>query len=155
MRLDRLLPERRQQLVEFASLESGRVGRGFGRLRSRGWPVLQTALAAGLAWPFARYVLGRPQHPGDEERLGEAAREAAARASAVLDRDENVSVSMIVAQVQATAVDALRSLGVERLDAHEQIGEVAWTAQADGAESDAPGGDREPASAGKPGFDFE
>lgn len=61
VRIDRLLPERREQLVEFASLGSGRAGRGFGRLRTRGWPVLQTALAAGLAWLFARYVLGHPQ----------------------------------------------------------------------------------------------
>ena len=401
VRLDRMLPERRQQLVEFASLGSGRAGRGFGRLRARGWPVVQTALAAGLAWLFARYVLGHPQpffapvaaiislgatrgqhgrqavemmlglsvgiavgdllihlvgtgpgqvvlitglamaaavllgrgqlfatqaavsaalvatvdaggpgfvpdrffdgltggvvallfsqvlfpvdpvrlvrqivdeilaelaqvleavagalgerdldaaeralvrarrvggrwsgfeeavqlgresarfapprrrrrdhfelyeeaghpidltvrdvqvltrgavralrigdpvppqlpgalrdlsealrgvathlkDPGDEERLGEAAREAAARASAVLDRDENVSVNMIVGQVQATAVDALRSLGVERLEAHEQIGEAARTAKEDGAQLDAPDGDREPARAGRP-----
>jgi len=392
VRLDRLLPERRQQLVEFASLGTGRAGRGVGRLRSRGWPVLQTALAAGLAWFFARYVLGHPQpffapvaaiislgatrgergrqavemmvglavgiavgdlliylvgtgpgqvviitglamaaavllgrgqlfatqaavsaalvatvdaggpgfvpdrffdgltggviallfsqvlfpvdpvrlvrqivdemlselagvldavagaleerdldateralvrarrvggrwsgfeeaiqlgresarfapprrgsrdhfelyeeaghpidltvrdvqvlargavralrigdpvppqlpfavrdlaealrgvathlkHPGEEERLGAAARDAAARASAVLRRDENVSVSMIVGQVQATAVDALRSLGVDRLEAHEAIGDVARAAQVDGGGPD-PGGDR-------------
>jgi hypothetical protein len=43
---------------------------------------------------------------------------------------------MIVAHVQATAVDALRSLGVERVEAHEEIGEVARTAQLDGARLD-------------------
>jgi hypothetical protein len=67
--------------------------------------------------------------PGDESRLGEAARGAAGRASAVLDRDENVSVSMIVGHVQATAVDTLRSLGVDRVEAHEKIGAVVRAAQ--------------------------
>ncbi len=95
-----------------------------------------------------RGVATHLKRPGDQGPPGEAAREAAARASGVLDRDENVSVSMIVGQVQATAVDALRSLGVERLDAHEEIGEVARAAQHDGPGSQAPGSDRELAGAG-------
>jgi len=93
-----------------------------------------------------RGVATHLKQPGDERQLGAAAREAAARASAVLDRDENVSVSMIVGQVQATAVDALRSLGVERLDAHEEIGEVARAAQAEEGGRDLES-DREPATA--------
>jgi hypothetical protein len=87
-------------------------------------------------------VASHLKDPGDEDRLGEAARDAAGRASAVLDRDENVSVSMIVAQVQATAVDALRSLGVERLEAHEEIGAVSREAQRDGERWIAADGER-------------
>ena len=39
----------------------GRLGAGVGRLRDRGWPVLQTALAAGLAYFLAKVLLGHPQ----------------------------------------------------------------------------------------------
>ena len=84
-------------------------------------------------------VAGHLREGGDEKEVGRAARRAAETASAVLDRDENVSLSMIVGHVQATAVDALRSVGVERLDAHEGIGEVARAAQAGEAGADAAG----------------
>ena len=82
-------------------------------------------------------VAGHLKGDGEEEQVGEAARRAADRASAVLDADENVSLSMIVGHVQATAVDALRTVGVERLEAHEGIGEVAAAAQGrdEGADS--------------------
>lgn len=97
-----------------------------------------------------RGVATHLKRPGDEGRVGEAARDAAGRASAVLARDENVSVSMIVGHVQATAVDALRSLGYERLEAHEEIGEVARLAQHDGRRStDAGQGGERPATAGE------
>ena len=45
---------------------------------------------------------------------------------------------MIVGHVQATAVDALRSGGIERIEAHEGNGEVARDAQEEeaGARSD-------------------
>jgi uncharacterized membrane protein YccC len=52
-----MLPERRQQLVEVASLRSGRPARGLERLRARAWPVAQTAAAACLAWLVASEVL--------------------------------------------------------------------------------------------------
>lgn len=39
----------------------GRLQGGIGRLRDRGWPVLQTALAAGLAYFLAKLLLGHPQ----------------------------------------------------------------------------------------------
>lgn len=99
-----------------------------------------------------RGVANHLKRPGDEHEVGEMARNAAQRASAVLARDENVSVSMIVAHVQATAVDALRSLGVERVEAHEEIGELARTAQAEGAKIEgytADGGDGRQAAGGR------
>ena len=34
---------------------------GLERLRDRGWPVIQTALAAGLAYFLAKFLLGHPQ----------------------------------------------------------------------------------------------
>jgi uncharacterized membrane protein YgaE (UPF0421/DUF939 family) len=86
---------------------------------------------------LARAVQGVARHlrdGGEEKEVGKAARRAAERATAVLDRDENVSLSMLVGHVQATSVDALRSVGVERIEAHEGIGEVARAAQfGDGA----------------------
>jgi hypothetical protein len=81
---------------------------------------------------LARAVEGVARHlrdGGGEKDVGKAAHRAAERATAVLDRDENVSLSMLVGHVQATSVDALRSVGVERLEAHEGIGEVARAAQ--------------------------
>jgi hypothetical protein len=96
-----------------------------------------------------RGVATHLKRPGDEWRVGETAREAAGRASTVLSRDENVSVSMIVGHVQATAVDALRSLGVDRLEAHAEIGEVARDASADDRrDGDGDGADRAVAGRG-------
>jgi len=86
---------------------------------------------------------------GEEAEVGDAARRAAERASAVLDADENVSLSMIVGHVQATAVDALRTVGVERLEAHEGIGRVVRKAQgqSDGAADSEAGTDGDGRSA--------
>jgi hypothetical protein len=83
-----------------------------------------------------RGVATHLERPASEHHVGELARNAAERASAVLARDENVSVSMIVAHVEATAVDAPRSLGVERNEAQEEIGEVARAGQLDGAQAE-------------------
>lgn len=68
----------------------------------------------------------------------------------MLDRDENVSVGMIVGLVQATAVDALRSLGYDRLEAHEEVGDVAREAQLDGGGHAGPGPAPECAATGEP-----
>ena len=35
-----------------------RIGEAFGRLRGGGWPILQTAVAASVAWTLATVVLG-------------------------------------------------------------------------------------------------
>ncbi len=52
---------------------------------------------------------------------GEAAVRAAGRATAVLDMTTNLSVSVLVGQVRATAVDLLRGMGVEREDARRAV----------------------------------
>jgi uncharacterized membrane protein YccC len=108
------------------------LARGAARALRIGDPVPpQLPVAVRDLAEAMRGVASHLKEPGDKQRLGESAREAAGRASAVLDRDENVSVSMIVGHVQATAVDALRSLGVERVEAHDEIGAVARAAQFD------------------------
>ncbi|MBA3390321.1 MAG: hypothetical protein H0U02_13325, partial [Rubrobacter sp.] len=37
---------------------SRRIDSALGRLRAGGWPILQTAVAASLAWTLASMVLG-------------------------------------------------------------------------------------------------
>jgi uncharacterized membrane protein YgaE (UPF0421/DUF939 family) len=48
-------------------------------------------------------------------------------ASATSEGGENLSRSVLVAYIQATAADVLRALGSERRDAHERVGEAVRT----------------------------
>jgi uncharacterized membrane protein YgaE (UPF0421/DUF939 family) len=53
--------ERRRELLEAAAARSRRSSRGaLDRLRANGWPLVQTAVAAALAWLIATKVLGDP-----------------------------------------------------------------------------------------------
>jgi hypothetical protein len=52
---------------------------------------------------------------------------AAGRATLVLDRTGNLSVSVLVGQVRSTAVDLLRALGLERGEAQEAVVHAART----------------------------
>jgi hypothetical protein len=58
--------------------------------------------------------------PGGAE-VGEDAVRAAGRATLVLDRTGNLSVSVLVGQVRSTAVDLLRAMGLERGEAQEAV----------------------------------
>src|SRR5919107_2362175 len=62
---------------------------------------------------------------GDETAVREPALRAAARATLVLQQTANLSVSLIVVQVRATAVDLLRGSGLERDEAERQVREAA------------------------------
>jgi hypothetical protein len=60
----------------------------------------------------------------DPDRAGavrEPAVRAARRASAVLEQTANLSVSVIVGQIRSTAVDLLRSTGLEPAEARRRI----------------------------------
>jgi hypothetical protein len=64
------------------------------------------------------------------ERARVLALRAAGRATLVLDGTANLSVSALVAQVRATAVDLLRSLGVDQDEATRAVREAAREAAA-------------------------
>jgi uncharacterized membrane protein YgaE (UPF0421/DUF939 family) len=75
--------------------------------------------------------LGEEFAAGQEDSgVRKEALEATRRATAVLPDQENLSTSILVGQVQATSADMLRSLGVEREQAHSIVGEAAVTASA-------------------------
>jgi hypothetical protein len=61
----------------------------------------------------------------------EAAVRAAGRATLVLERTGNLSVSVLVGQVRATAVDLLRSLGVARAEAEVAVRRAAAELEAE------------------------
>jgi hypothetical protein len=53
--------ERRRELLEAAAARSRRSSRGaLGRVRTNGWPLVQTAIAAALAWLIASKLLRDP-----------------------------------------------------------------------------------------------
>jgi uncharacterized membrane protein YgaE (UPF0421/DUF939 family) len=63
----------------------------------------------------------------DETAVREPALRAAARATLVLEQTANLSVSVIVVQARATAVDLLRGSGLERDEAERLVREAART----------------------------
>jgi uncharacterized membrane protein YgaE (UPF0421/DUF939 family) len=64
---------------------------------------------------------------GDETAVREPALRAAAQATLVLEQTANLSVSVIVVQVRATAVDLLRGSGLDRDEAERIVREAART----------------------------
>jgi len=64
---------------------------------------------------------------GDETAVREPALRAAARATLVLEQTANLSVSVIVVQVRATAVDLLRGSGLDRAEAEHEVQEAVRT----------------------------
>ena len=64
---------------------------------------------------------------GDDAAVREPALRAAARATLVLEQTANLSVSVIVVQVRATAVDLLRGSGWDRDEAERAVREAART----------------------------
>jgi uncharacterized membrane protein YgaE (UPF0421/DUF939 family) len=74
-----------------------------------------------------RRLEGTLDEGGDETAVREPALRAAARATLVLEQTANLSVSVIVVQVRATAVDLLRGSGLDRDEAERQVREAART----------------------------
>jgi uncharacterized membrane protein YgaE (UPF0421/DUF939 family) len=74
-----------------------------------------------------RRLEGTLDEGGDETAVREPALRAAARATLVLRQTANLSVSQIVAQARATAVDLLRGSGLDRDDAEHAVREAART----------------------------
>jgi hypothetical protein len=72
-----------------------------------------------------RRLEGTLDEGGDETAVREPALRAAARATLVLEQTANLSVSVIVVQVRATAVDLLRGSGLDRDEAERQVREAA------------------------------
>src|SRR6185295_4196266 len=64
---------------------------------------------------------------GDDTAVREPALRAAARATLVLEQTANLSVSVIVVQVRATAVDLLRGSGLDRDEAEREVAEAVKT----------------------------
>jgi uncharacterized membrane protein YgaE (UPF0421/DUF939 family) len=64
---------------------------------------------------------------GDETAVREPALRAAARATLVIEQTANLSVSVIVVQVRATAVDLLRGSGLDRAEAEREVAEAVKT----------------------------
>ena len=62
---------------------------------------------------------------GDPTVVRAPALRAAARATLVIQQTSNLSVSVIVVQVRATAVDLLRGSGLDRAEAERQVREAA------------------------------
>ena len=67
--------------------------------------------------PSARRI----DDPGEADAVREPALRAAGKATLVLERTGNLSVSVIVGQVRSTAVDLLRSTGISYDDAAEAV----------------------------------
>jgi uncharacterized membrane protein YgaE (UPF0421/DUF939 family) len=65
------------------------------------------------------------EDPAGEPVVSEPARRAAARATLVLEQTANLSVSTIVVQVRAAAVDLIRGWGLERAEAERLVMETA------------------------------
>jgi uncharacterized membrane protein YgaE (UPF0421/DUF939 family) len=72
-----------------------------------------------------RRLEGTLDEGGDETAVREPALRAAARATLVLEQTANLSVSLIVVQARATAVDLLRGSGLDREEAELQVREAA------------------------------
>jgi uncharacterized membrane protein YgaE (UPF0421/DUF939 family) len=64
--------------------------------------------------------------PAGKPVVSEPAVRAAAHATVVLDQTANLSVSAIVVQIRAAAVDLLRGWGLSREDAERRVRETAW-----------------------------
>ena len=76
-----------------------------------------------------RALGGVLDHPGDAEEVRRPALLAAGKATLVLERTGNLSVSVIVGQVRSTAVDLLRSTGISYDDAAEAVRAAARDAE--------------------------
>jgi hypothetical protein len=71
------------------------------------------------------------EHPEEEPPVDEHALRAAARATLVLEQTANLSVSAIVVQVRAAAVDLLRSWGLDKERAEDLVRSAADELAAD------------------------
>jgi uncharacterized membrane protein YgaE (UPF0421/DUF939 family) len=71
------------------------------------------------------------EHPEEEPPVDEHALQAAARATLVLEQTANLSVSAIVVQVRAAAVDLLRSWGLDKERAEDLVRRAADELAAD------------------------
>jgi hypothetical protein len=91
-----------------------------------GVPVAIRELALG-----ARALQREFAEGGDHTEVRNAALQATWRATEALPSDENISASVLVGHVQATSADMLRSLGIERDEAHGLVGEAAVAAGRD------------------------
>jgi len=65
--------------------------------------------------------------PGGAPVVSEPAVRAAAQATVVLEQTANLSVSAIVVQIRAAAVDLLRGWGLSREEAEHRVRETAWS----------------------------
>jgi uncharacterized membrane protein YgaE (UPF0421/DUF939 family) len=73
-------------------------------------------------------LAGRIGREEDGAGVGSVALRAVHTATEVTSRDENLSASVLISYVQATAADLLRALGMDRQHAHDKVGEVARAA---------------------------
>lgn len=74
-------------------------------------------------------LAGRLASEQDDAPARSAALRAAYTATELAPAGENLSASVLVSYVQATAADLLRALGMERQQAHDRVGQVARAAE--------------------------
>jgi uncharacterized membrane protein YgaE (UPF0421/DUF939 family) len=77
----------------------------------------------------ARALVGALEDDAQVERVREAALRAAGRATAVLERTGNLSVSVLVGQVRSTATDLLRGTGMGYDEASQAVRRAAQEAE--------------------------
>lgn len=92
-------------------------------------PAAVPAAIRGLA-RAGRELAGEFAAGHEDAEVREVALQATRRATAAIPKQENLSTSILVGQVQAASADMLRSLGVERDQAHAMVGEAAVEAEA-------------------------
>jgi hypothetical protein len=73
-------------------------------------------------------LAGRIGREQDGAGVRSVALRAVHSATEVTPKDENLSASVLISYVQATAADLLRALGMDRQHAHDKVGEVARAA---------------------------
>jgi uncharacterized membrane protein YgaE (UPF0421/DUF939 family) len=137
----RFAPPRRRLQSRFADVEdvglpldltvrdAQVLARGAVRALTIGDPVPEAVPAAirHLA-RAARELSGEFAGGHEDTEVRKAALQATRQATEAVRSDENLSISILVGQVQAASADMLRSLGLERPDAHGMVGKAAVAA---------------------------
>jgi uncharacterized membrane protein YgaE (UPF0421/DUF939 family) len=111
------------QQVDFAIRNTRVLARAAETAVVRGVPAEPELCAAIRLLARAVRALGEDLHePSEDSEARRLAREAAAEATAVLDRRTDLSANLIVAQIRSTAADILRSSGMDTRELRAALG---------------------------------
>ena len=136
----RLTPPRRRNLprleayadaaqqVDYAVRNVRVLARAVQTAAARGVPAdADLAEALRLLASAMRALAGDLQHPDTHSQARELARQAARDATAVLDRRQDLSANLVVAQIRSTAADILRGSGMETQEMRVVLGPYPGT----------------------------